>query len=150
MLHILRYFHWIAYITTWALVLSADQSIFELVEFCLVIGLICSEMFLKDLTKNTMLRRLWSIYLYWICFTIAIKYFYMFSKYVPDEPLFKFLHQYESLIGFSSASEAPEKAFLKDCLLILVCLLSRYIQDMKIAYRSGVRDADLEKDDRIK
>lgn len=30
-LHLLRYFHWIAYILTWAIVLSADQSVFELV-----------------------------------------------------------------------------------------------------------------------
>lgn len=64
-------------------------------------------MFLKDLTKNIMLRRLWNIYLYWLFVIIAVKYFYMFSQYMPDWALFKFLKKYERLIGFSDPYEKP-------------------------------------------
>jgi hypothetical protein len=64
-------------------------------------------MFLKDLTKNIMLRRLWNIYLYWLFAIIAVKYFYMFSQYMPDWALFKFLKKYERLVGFSDPYEKP-------------------------------------------
>lgn len=82
-LHILRYFHWLAYTIACMLVLSEDQAFFTLFEFVLVLALICSEVFLQGTTKNSLLKQLWGVYITWLFCKIGVKYFYLFSQYAP-------------------------------------------------------------------
>lgn len=135
-LHILRYFHWIAYTVICCLVLSEDQSIISLIEFCLVLALISCDMMLGGLKKNIQLKRLWTVYIYWTFFTIAVRYFYLFSQYQPSWSVFNFLHKYQKFIGLVSPDAHPQKAFLPSCIALLVSVLSRYIQSIKVMYRN--------------
>ena len=111
-LHILRYFHWIGYTLACALVLAADQAVFTLIEFVLVLALICTEVFLKGQNKNVCLRKLWNVYMTWLFFKIAIKYFYLFSQYAPQWTIFAAIKPYERLVGLAMADTPPSQAFI--------------------------------------
>ena len=62
--HVFRYFHWIAYTVIAGMVLTSEQSLFQIISFSLLLSLLVTELLVKErYTKLRISKMLWLLFL---------------------------------------------------------------------------------------